>query len=192
MADTYEGIAGPTTKLSALMIDIGGGLYARAVVPVDETGEFSGGKVVKQVIPTMSASPDYAIGEVLGGIQTITSASLSTGKPIKLTSVTAKDKTGLTPAFTLLFFSATPSGGTYTDNAALVLGSGDLANLVGAVKFVAGDWYVPVAGSGVAAKGEIGLVLSLAATSLFMLVIMDSTWNAASTSDLQIELGIER
>ena len=142
--------------------------------------------------PTISASPDYSALDVVGGIQTIASANSSTGRPIKLKSLVVKDKNGQSPAMTFLFFKATPSGGTYTDNGALTLGTNDMANMVGVVKVVAGDYYTPVSGATVAALGAVDQVMAVSATSLFALIIADAAINAASTSDFTIEFGIEQ
>ena len=142
--------------------------------------------------PTISASPDYTALDVVGGIQTIALANSSTGRPVKVKSLVVKDKNGQSPPLTFIFFKATPSGGTYTDNSALVLGSGDMANVVGVVKVVAGDYYTPVAGATIAALGGVDQVMAVSATSLFALIIADAAINAASTSDFTIELGIEQ
>jgi len=144
-------------------------------------------------VPTITATPDYSALDVVGGIQTITGASLVTARPIKVKSLVLKDKGGQGPALTFMFFKATPTGGTYTDNGALVLGSGDLANLVGTIQVVAGDWYTPVSGSKVASLSGFDMVIDVDSVDLFALIIHDgAAWNAASTSDLQVELGIER
>lgn len=144
------------------------------------------------ITPTISASPDYSVGDVIGGIQTIALANFASGLPTKLQSLAVIDKTGASPQFTVLLFKATPAGGTYTDNAALVIDASDLADFVGMVKVVAADWTIPVAGSGVAAIGGIGQILPVTATSLFALIIADATYNAASTSDLILTFGFER
>lgn len=144
-----------------------------------------------QLTPTISASPDYTAGDVVGGIQSITTVNSSSGRSVLLKSISVKDKNGQSPALSFLFFKSTPSGGTYTDNAALVLGSGDAANMVGCVRVVAGDNYVPVSGTSVATLGAVDQLLPVTASTLFCLILADATWNAASTSDLTVDLGFE-
>ncbi len=141
----------------------------------------------KSVTVVTSASPDYSVLDIIGGIIEFTAVNSVSGRPVEGVTLTAWDKTGLSPAFTLLLFSATP-GGTTTDNGAWTPAAGNDALFVGAIKIVAGDWYIPLSGKGVATKGAAGQVLRVDATSLFGLIIADSTWNAASTSDLILTL----
>ena len=140
---------------------------------------------------TLSASPDYSANDVVGGIITLTSVAARDADEVVLRSVVLKDAGGQAPALTLLFFRATPSGGTYTDNAALVWGSGDLGNLVGSVQVLAADWLTRV-GKSMVSIGGIEQVVGAAATDLFLLIVADATWNAAATTDLSIEIGFSR
>ena len=64
---------------------------------------------------TLSASPDYSANDVVGGIITLTSVAARDADEVVLRSVVLKDAGGQAPALTLLFFRATPSGGTYTE-----------------------------------------------------------------------------
>lgn len=135
----------------------------------------------------VSASPDYAANDVIDGIKTLSDVAVS-GAGALLKSVTLKEPGGQTPAMTLLFFKATPAGGTYGDNGALVWGSGDLANLVGVVRILTTDWVTIVAKSFVSV-GDINQLLKTAVDDLFLLVIADGTFNA--TADMTIELGFQ-
>lgn len=150
----------------------------------------SGGVVVRPTITT-SASPDYSANDVVGGIITLSSVMAAAGRSAILKSVTLKDASGQAPALTLLFFRATPAAGTYTDNGALAWGAGDLANLVGVVKVLAADWYTQASKS-LLAIGGIDLLMGAAASDLFLLIVADATWNAASTSDLTAEFGFDQ
>lgn len=144
-----------------------------------------------QVTVTTSASPDYSVLDIIGGIIEFPTVNSVSGRPVKVTSLSGWDKTGLAPAFTLMLFKATP-GGTTTDNGGWTPAAGDDALFVGAIKIVAGDWYIPLSGKGVFTKGDVGQIQPVTATSLFGLIIADSTWNAASTSDLILTLGVEQ
>ena len=151
----------------------------------------SAGGVVSRPTVTISASPDYAAADVVGGIITLSSVMSSTGRQAKLTSITLKDAGGQAPAISILLFRATPSGGTYTDNETLVWGSGDLANLVAVVTVLAADWYTRVSKS-VVSVGGIDVIVGSATTDLYMLVIADAAWNAAATTDLTVSLAFEQ
>src|SRR5262245_9823159 len=89
--------------------------------------------VIRPTITT-SASPDYADGDVISGIVTLSGVFQLANRSAILRSVMLKDAAGQAPALSLLFFRATPSGGTYTDNSAIVFGSGDVGNCIGTVK----------------------------------------------------------
>ncbi len=145
----------------------------------------------KTVTVTTSATPDYSIGDCIGGILTIEDVSIVPGRPVELKSVCVRDKAGQAPQLTIYFFKATPAGGTYDDNAALNLDAGDPANLVGVVQLTTSN-YRTVDGVSMAALGNIGQLLAVAAGSLFALIAADAAYNAAGTSDLLIELGLER
>lgn len=137
----------------------------------------------------VSATPDYAANDVIDRIKTLSNA-VDGGPPgAVLTSVTIKEPGGQTPAMTLLFFKATPAGGTYADNTALVWGTNDLANLVGVVRILTTDWITIVSKSMVSV-GDIGQFCKSANTDLYMLVIADEAFNASA--DVTIELGLER
>lgn len=145
---------------------------------------------------TTSASLDYSSGDVISGIITLTNAASDVGRQALLMSVAMKDDSNQGPALSLIFFRATPSGGTYTDNSQLVWGSGDLANVVGYVRIGTSDWYSPAASVAKAlfSTGAIKKMMSVAdaAKDLFMLIVADETINFASTSDLTLELSFER
>lgn len=177
-------------------ITIGTGSYSRSRGagtigdPYVQQPEAIPGVLLRPTI-TIGASPDYAAGDVVGGIVELTGAVDVSGRPVELTSLAVKDAGGQAPALTFLFFRATPSGGTYTDNAALVWGSGDLANLVGAVTVASAD-YSTLASKSLTIKGDLGHLLDCAATSLFLVIVADAVWNAAATSDLTVAVGLTR
>lgn len=80
------------------------------------------------VTPTLTTSPAYSVGDVMG-----------TGGPLLfamgasaslLTAVTLASKGGLVTSKQLYIFSANPSGSTVTDNAAFVLASADVNKVI--------------------------------------------------------------
>ena len=129
----------------------------------------------KQVTPTVGTAA-YVAGDVIGGILSFTTINSSTGRPVKIQSISLVDKSQQSVPCTFLFFSATPSGGTYTDGSPLVFGSGDYANYQGAVRFMETEWTSYPVGTPTddfASKHDLGAVVSVAATTLFVLVIAD-------------------
>lgn len=141
---------------------------------------------------TITATPDYSAGDCVGGIVTVSSAvNTKSNRPIRLTNVTLTDNAGQAPALSLLFFRATPAGGTYTDNSALVLDASDIADLVGVVRIAAADWYT-VSSKSLVAVNDLNMIMDITTTSLFMLVVADGAYNAGATTDLTVKLGVDQ
>ena len=151
----------------------------------------SAGLFVHTLTPTLDTAVNYAAGDGVGGIQTIAGAVEVAGGQLELKSVHVRDKAGQAPALRLYFFAATPAAGTYTDNAPLVWGANDAANQVGLVDIAAAN-YITVAGVSAQTLSAIGQVHTVTATSLFVLIVANGAYNAASTSDLIITLSWER
>ena len=140
---------------------------------------------------TSTDTPDYSAGDVIDGIKELTVDNISDARPLLFQSLVVKDEGGQAPAITVMLFKASPSGGTYTDNTALVWTVGDMTLLVAVVKILTTDW-ITIAGKSMVSFGGIDVECATQSTSLFALVVADATWNAASTSDLTIEFGFEQ
>ena len=127
-----------------------------------------------QLTPTV-ATATYIAGDVIGGILEFTSANYASGKDIIIQSVSMVDKSQQSIPCTFLWFSATPSGGTYTDGSPLVFGSGDYAKFQGATRFLETEWatYPATPTDDFASKNDLNTVVALAGTSLFALCIAD-------------------
>ena len=125
--------------------------------------------ISKTVTPTTSGA-NYASGDVVGGIQSITTVNYASGRRVALKSVQINDKNGNAIAMDIYFFKATPSGGTYTDNAALAWGTGDSANKVGQLAVAAADWLTDNSQSSVN-YSNMDMKLLISSTTLFMLII---------------------
>lgn len=169
--------------------------YIKAVDNGDSTSSMAVFPWVNQTVsitPTISATPDYVSTDGAGGIQTIAAAVGTSGRPVKLESVVVVDKGGQAPAFTILLFKATPAGGTYTDNATLVLSAADVGNLIGCVKVLNADYITPSSGIRMVTYSDIDAVLPVSATSLYALLLVDAGWNAGSTTDVTITFGFQR
>ena len=165
-------------------------------ITVDNAGTFAvqsadrNGVVIRPTI-TSSASPDYVAGDVIDTTKTLSSVMSASGRQAVLKTVTVKDAAGQAPAMSLLFFRAAPSGGTYTDNAALAWGAGDLGNLIGVVRIASSDYYTLAGKSSVTLSG-LDMLMGSASSDLSMLIIADAAYNGASTSDLSMELCFEQ
>lgn len=147
-------------------------------------------KIVRPTI-TMSASPDYSIGDSIGGIITLTDAALEAGRQVKLTSLSLVDLSGQSPAFTIIFFKSTPVGGTYTDNAALDMVTADFSTKNKMLRVLSADWKI-MDSVGFLDLDDLNMIMDAVSDDLFALIFADSTWNAASVGDLIAAFGFER
>lgn len=128
----------------------------------------------------------YAGGDLVGGIRTIANWAKATGGGAKLRSVSVWCEDGELAQASLLFFNATPSGGTYTDNLAPVWAAGDFAKFLGKIDIVTAD-YATIGGDGIATKA-CEIPLPVAATSLFCVVIATATPTFTAGTDVNITL----
>ena len=153
-------------------------------------GEVGGSTINVAVTPAITAGA-YSALDTIGGIQTIANAARATGKPTTLQSIIIKDLAMVSPNFKIWFFNANPATGTYTDNAALDIDDTDLGLCVGAVNCANGEW-VNGLDNGVLFLGNIGLVMTPAATSLFAVIETVDAETFITTSDLTFIYGFYR
>jgi hypothetical protein len=139
----------------------------------------------------VTTSGAYAAGDVVGGIIEITTVNAASGRPVDLASIVVSDKNGNAVDLFLFFFRATPSGGTYTDNSALVWGSGDVANVVASVKILSTDWMVAASQSVVGV--ELGWLSDVDGTSVFLLIVCPTGSTPTYTNgNLALNLAFDR
>ena len=126
----------------------------------------------------------YAAADIVGGIQTIANWARVTAGAARLRGITTWTEDGEIFQYTILFFSATPSGGTYADQGPATWAAGDFGTFLGKVTVVTAD-YVTLGGDGVAFTAA-DMPLPVAATSLFALIFATATPTFAATTDLNI------
>lgn len=192
------------TAGSPLVVSGGGPGGSSQVEIVNATGDPMGTEsfplfVTSQILsvaasPTLSTSPDYAAGDMVGA--TVTSfgnVPNSAGGSIVLETIKVNDNAGQAPALILFFASAdlNGAGGTYTDNSPVVWGTGDKAK-IDAIVTVAAANYKTVAGLSVQTLSNVGMTLTPSVTTLYMLVVADGAYNAAASTDLRITLCFRR
>ncbi len=147
--------------------------------------------VVARPTITITATPDYSIGDVVGGIITLSGVMYTSGRMAELRSVMLKDAAGVGPALTLIFFRSAPVGGTYADNGAVAWHADDPAKIVGIVKILAADWYT-VGTDSIVCLGDIGQIHGSATKDLSLLILADSAYNAAAATDLTAEFAYDQ
>lgn len=154
-------------------------------------GAVGGHTVTLQQTPTVSTSPAYTAGDAIGGKISFTSAvrAASPGSGM-IHSIGISDLAKQDSAIDIIFFSADPSGTTFTDNTALDIADADLTKIIGIKKLVATD-YSDFADNACACVGNVGLPFKLASgTTLYACLIARGTPTFASTNDITVTLGV--
>jgi len=139
--------------------------------------------------PTVSASPAYSTGDVIGTKLTFAAAVLAAGGSGLVQSVNIDSKSAQTGAMDLILFNADPSSSTFTDNAALAVNAADFDKVLGVVHVT--DW-TNLGTPSFAQAQNLALPFTLAATSLFGVLVARSTPTLGSTSDLTISVNVIR
>lgn len=161
------------------------------VVPADGTKGLRvdprGSTTLVSATPTISTS-QYTAKDAIGGVMTFSSAARVSGAGGIVESVVIVDKDQELAAMDLVLLSATVAG-TTTDNAAWDPNDSDLANVVGVIPILTGD-YSDFNDNSVAARSGIGMAYTCAATSLFGVLVARGTPTYTGTSDISVILGL--
>jgi hypothetical protein len=152
----------------------------------------SSGIVLRPTI-TLSTSPAYATGDVVGGVIALPGVMPFVGGVASLMSVTLKDAAGVGPALLLLFFRATPTGGYYVDNAPVTFGATDAAGCVGVIGIAGADWKTPTGGGcSFVSVANINIDMKAVTSDLSLLILANGAYAAANASNLTAEIGFEQ
>ena len=143
-----------------------------------------------QAVAVTTSGAAYIAADVVGGIISLLTVNSSTGRRVSLRSATIEEKGGAAPALKIYFFKATPAAGTYTDNAALVWGTGDAANQVGVLNVLAADYVTDVVQTSVTYSG-LDMKITPAATTLFMLIVSQGAYTLTN-GNLTIQLEFDQ
>lgn len=176
--DITNGMDVDVTRLSAL------------VAGAAHIGQVGGETVYVQSIPVMSVGASYATGDYIGTTttpQSFASAVRTSGGKGLLQSITISDKnTNAAVALELWLFSATFVAPT--DSAAWAISDAEALTVVAVVPLTTDRW-MSSANNKVYSDGNLGVVISCAATSLFYALVARGAPTLVS-GDLQISLGI--
>lgn len=141
------------------------------------------------VTPTVSASPDYAAGDAVGGLQTIAGAAMPEVGSGIVHTVTVANLAAVSTPLDVIIFSSNPTGTTVTDNAALDIADADLPKVA---------CVIQVSGSSSLADNYLSFTtgancvfkLAQQQTSLYAIAVARAAINLDSTSDLTFRYGI--
>ena len=146
------------------------------------------GKFASFVVNPTVDTAIYAALDIVGGIQTIANWARVTGGAARLRGISTWCEDGELFQYSILFFSATPSGGTYVDQGPVTWAATDFTTFLGKVDVVTAN-YVTLGGDGIAFTA-CDIVLPVAATSLFALIFVTvaTTPTFTAATDLNIVL----
>ncbi len=165
----------------------------RSLAPaVDGSMPVSSRSTVTTNTPTVSTTPAYTAGDVVGGKQTFASVfRTGVGSGI-LQSLSIIDKSSQAAGMVLTFFSADPSASTFTDNAAFAINAADMAKVVAQVVVPNTAYNPSLGGIQFAQVAGIGKVLAMAAagTTLYMVAYTTGTPTYGSTSALTFGIDV--
>ena len=142
-----------------------------------------------QIVPTLQTSPDYADGDLMGAVVVLTDF-FAGSKLQTLVSGHVRDLANVGPSFKLMFFKAVPSGGTYTDNSAVVLSAADWTNHIGTLSIASGS-FGTVSSTKVQSLLNQQYKLGAGIDSLWVLCVAGGAYNVVGASDLVIDLAFE-
>lgn len=186
-----------TGQTLALQLDAAGRLITNAgslalsgLLPsTNSIGAVYTAGVEVEVIPTVTNAGTYGANKVLGGIMTFANILPTTLLQGKLDSIMLKFKGSLqTIEFNVGIFTSSPAG-TFTDNSTAAINVADSTLLLGVYRLVA--FRSTLGTHTIYNLDGIGQRVTGTGTSLFAVVVaLSSTAALASTTDLQVRLGM--
>lgn len=191
MADILEPHANVRPQGMRKMKDMGDGSHAPEFAPAPgegHLGEIGGNLLTIAVTPTIQAAA-YIAGDVVGGKNALANAARVAGGSGYITGVRITSKADVTAPIDVLLFRADPTNTTWTENGAVAVHADDLAALVGAVQVF--NWFD--LGTPVVGVAECRIPYDIASgTSLHFALVMRGGVTFASTSDLVVEVSVDR
>lgn len=135
--------------------------------------------------PTVSTTPAYTIGDAIGGLLTFANAARLSGGTGTVMSVVVVDQDQELKDMDLVLFNATIAAPT--DNSPFDPTNAELLTCVGHIPILASD-YTNFSDNSIATKQSVGLVYTLAGTSLFGALVARGAPQFTATSDITVTL----
>lgn len=210
MADNYTFKDASNTTVTAGADDFAGVLVPRAKIVLGADGENIGdhGGVlvdstkaaafvrersdirIAQPTVTVSTTPAYTAGDCVGGLITIASTVTTAGNAIRPSGIVISSAVNPT-GFDVYLLRDTPAG-TYTDNGALTIASGDRAAVVamatGTAASKGGFYWAQFGPTNTVFMPDFTLV----GTSLYLLVATTGTPTFGATTDVKVNVLYQR
>lgn len=159
---------------------------------VTTTGNLGGYTATAAPTITVSTSPAYSAGDLVGGKLTLSSILRTSGGTALIQSLLLRDTSNQKAALELIIFDSDPSSTTFTDNAALSINAADVSKIIRRISIAAAD-YVTIGSIAVADVGPVSKVLKAATgVDLYacLMAATGSTPTYASTSALSLTVGV--
>ena len=147
--------------------------------------------------PTVSDTPDYTSGDLMGGKITITQAGTANdGRPHRLTdfsgiiqSVIIMDLDARNLDIDVVFFDTDPTNTTFTDNAAFDINDTDLLTVIGVVNVTT---WAAFNDNGVGKSVNEGLAFhtGLNGSAIYAALVARGAHNLSTTNALTLRVGI--
>ena len=135
--------------------------------------------------PIVSTSPAYTAADAFGAKFELTNVFSAIGHGSYLKNLIVTDKGKQNAALDVVFFNASPTNTTVTDNGALTIHDTDLLTIVGRATVAVTDYTSFADNSEATIEKTLG-VLSDLSTSLWVIGVIRGTPTYVSTSDLQL------
>ena len=192
-AKTYDGSALPNTVgAEGDAVRAAGSLSGvNYFIPVNQDGSASavGNTKTISVSPTVDTDA-YTAGDIVGGIQTITSAAAISGGSGVITGLTLIDMSMQNVEYDIIVFQQNPSNGTYTDDLAIDVHDTDADFIIGTFTVSPGH-YVSFTDNSVATLNNINLPFTTVGTAnLFAIAVTRGTPTYAAATDVQLRFKI--
>ena len=141
------------------------------------------------VTPVVSAAA-YAAGNVVGTLLTFTGIARDAATGGLIQSVTAAFASGVVPSLDVIFFSASPTNSTFTNNAALAINAAD-RGLVEGVAHLSDSTLLGASAPSLVQAQNLALAFAgLTAGTLYAVVVARSAVTLTSTSDLVLSVSV--
>lgn len=130
----------------------------------------------------------YTAGDLVGGKNTLASAVRTVAGSGVIQSVMIADKAAQAGSYDVIYFSADPSGTTFTDKAAFTPADADLLKIICRIEVTSTSTF---ADNGITSTSSVGCAFEVpSGTSIYAAIVARSAPTYASTSDVQLRTTI--
>jgi hypothetical protein len=141
---------------------------------------------------TVSTTPAYGAGDLVGGKVTLTDAVRISGGTGRIKSVMVSDLGKQSIGLDVIFFNSNPSGTTFTDNAALDIADADITKVI-AVVSVGTTSFAALSDNSVGDAGDVDRPFTAdGSADIYACIVTRGAPTYPSTSDIQLRVAIQQ